>query len=326
MFSKLRLITTTCAGLLLAALATNAQAATLKVGYSDWPGWVAWQVAIDKGWLKEAGLDMQFVWFDYSASLDAYSANKIDAVLATNGDALVVGSGGAKGSMILATDYSNGNDMIIGKPGVKSIKALKGKKVGIEVGLVENLLLLEALRQNGMTDTDVSLVNTKTNDTPQVLASGQVDAIGVWQPNAGTALQQVPGSRPLFTSAKAPGLIYDVLLVNPASLAAHKTDWKKMMAIWDRVVHYINDPKTQPDALKIMSARDGLTPATYKPLLVGTHLIDHAENKKVYKKHDGLTSLYGSTANADAFNVKYAVYKAKQDVDSYIDPSIVMGH
>lgn len=31
----------------------------LKVGYSDWPGWVAWQVAIDKGWFKEAGVDVR---------------------------------------------------------------------------------------------------------------------------------------------------------------------------------------------------------------------------------------------------------------------------
>lgn len=58
--------------LLPAALALgtlSAQAAPpLKIGYSDWPGWVAWQVAIDKGWFKEAGVDVKFEWFDYSAS------------------------------------------------------------------------------------------------------------------------------------------------------------------------------------------------------------------------------------------------------------------
>ena len=46
-------------------------AAPLTVGYSDWPGWIAWQVAIDKGWLAQAGLDVKFEWFDYSASLSA---------------------------------------------------------------------------------------------------------------------------------------------------------------------------------------------------------------------------------------------------------------
>ena len=58
-----------------------APAAPLKIGYSDWPGWVAWQVAIDKGWLKEAGVNATFEWFDYSASMDAFSGGKIDGVL-----------------------------------------------------------------------------------------------------------------------------------------------------------------------------------------------------------------------------------------------------
>ena len=58
----------------------------LKIGYSDWPGWVAWQVAIEKGWFKEAGVDVEFEWFDYVPSMDAFSAGKVDAVCMTNGD------------------------------------------------------------------------------------------------------------------------------------------------------------------------------------------------------------------------------------------------
>src|SRR5665647_1402857 len=136
-------------GLLLSGVMFGAgpvAAEPLKVGYSDWPGWVAWQVAIDKGWLKEAGVDVTFQWFDYSASMDAFTAGKIDANLMTNGDTMVTGSGGGKGIMVMLTDYSNGNDMIVGKPGIKTIKDLKGKKIGIEVGVVEHLLLLHALK------------------------------------------------------------------------------------------------------------------------------------------------------------------------------------
>jgi NitT/TauT family transport system substrate-binding protein len=299
-----------------------AAAAPLSVGYSDWPGWVAWQVAIDKGWIKDAGLDVSFQWFDYSASMDAFTAGKIDADLMTNGDTLVTGAGGGRGVMIMLTDYSSGNDMIVGEPGIKGLKDLKGKKVGIEVGLVEHLLLLHALQTAGMTEKDVSLVNAKTNETPQVLASKQVAAIGAWQPISGQAMKAVPGSHPLYTSAKAPGLIYDVLAVSPASLNAHRADWMKLIGVWDKVVHYIDDPKTQDDALKIMAARVDLTPDAYKPLLKGTHLIDVAEAKKTFKKADGLASLYGSSRNADQFNVANDVYKQAQDIDSYIDPSL----
>jgi NitT/TauT family transport system substrate-binding protein len=310
---------------LAAFAAPAASAAPVKIGYSDWPGWVAWQVPIEKGWIKQAGIDVTFQWFDYVASMDAFSAGKLDGVMMTNGDALVTGAGGGKSVMVLITDYSNGNDMIVAKPGIKSLKDLKGKKIGIEVGFVEHLMLLKGLEQNGMTEKDVKLVNTKTAETPQVLGSGQVDAIGAWQPNSGMAMKASPGSRPIYTSAQVPGLIYDVIAVSPKSLAANKATYAKLAQIWDRTVKYIKDPKTQDDALKIMSKRVGLTPAQYKPLLAGTYLLDLSEAGKVYQKGPGLNSLYGSTKTANDFNVKYGVYKKAENIDTYLDASLTMG-
>ena len=127
-------------------------AGPLKIGYSDWPGWVAWEIAIEKKWFKEAGVDVEFEWFDYVASMDAFAAGKLDGVGMTNGDALVTGSTGARSVMILMNDYSNGNDMVIGGPGIGTVKELKGKKIGVEVGFVSHLLLLNALEKNGMTE------------------------------------------------------------------------------------------------------------------------------------------------------------------------------
>jgi NitT/TauT family transport system substrate-binding protein len=312
--------------LALALVMRPAAAAPLKVGYSDWPGWVAWQVAIDKGWLKEAGLEAEFQWFDYSQSMDAFGAGKIDADLVTNGDSLVMSGGGNRNVMVMLTDFSNGNDMIVGRPGIKSIKDLKGKKVAVEVGLVEHLLLLDGLQKAGMSEADVTLVNTKTNDTPQVLASGEVAAIGAWQPVSGQAMKALPGSRPIHTSANSPGLIYDVLVVSPESFKARKAEWKKLTLVWDKVVHYINDPKTQDDAVKIMAARVGLDTAAYKALLAGTHLIDLAEAKHLFEKAPGFGSLYGSSEIANDFNVKNAVYKDKLDIPSLIDSSLLAGN
>jgi NitT/TauT family transport system substrate-binding protein len=308
----------------VAMIARPAAAAPINLGYSDWPGWVAWQVAIDKGWLKQAGIDVNFDWFDYSASMDAFAAGKIDGDFVTNGDALVTGAGGARNVMIMLTDYSNGNDMIVARPGITGMRDLKGRKIGIEIGLVEHLLLLDGLKKAGLSQNDVTLVNSKTNETPQVLASGQVDAIGAWQPNSGMAMKALPGSHPIYTSAQAPGLIYDVLIVTPSSLAAHRADYTKLIRVWDRVVQYINDPKTQDDAVSIMAARVGLTPAQYKSLLAGTHLLGIAESKTALVKADGLQSLYGSSKIVDDFNVRNSVYKQPQNIDGYIYPSLVL--
>jgi NitT/TauT family transport system substrate-binding protein len=172
----------------------------ITIGYSDWPGWVAWQVAIEKGFFQEAGINVEFKWFDYSASMSAFSANQLDAVSVSNGDNLVIASGGTKGIMIMATDYSAGNDVIIAKNGINSIQELKGKQIAVEKGLVDHHLLNTALSDAGIAHTDVNLVNAVTNELPQVFSSPDVAAIAVWQPVANQALKAVAGSKIIYSS------------------------------------------------------------------------------------------------------------------------------
>jgi NitT/TauT family transport system substrate-binding protein len=298
----------------------------LRIGFSDWPGFTPWQIAIDKGWFKEAGVDVNMQWFDYSASLDAFGAGKLDGDFLATGDSLAVGANGAKNTIIMLTDYSSGNDMILGKPGITSIKQLAGQKVGIEVGLLEQMLLEHALKANGMALSSVTLVNTVTNNTPQVLGSGAVAAIGVWQPIADQAMLQLPGSRPIYTSALAPGLIFDGLAVSPQSLKERPQDWKKVIQVWYRVQAYINNPATRADALKIMAARDGVSPKIYVRYVKGTHILSRAEAEKAFIKSDTITSLYGSDENSDAFNVRNGVYKTPQNISDYINTSLMGGN
>ena len=303
---------------------TTALAAPLKVAYSDWPGWTAFAIAEQKGWFKDAGVEVELLWFEYGPSMEAYSAGKVDAVMVTNGDALVTGAGGAKNIMIVALDYSNGNDMIVARPGIESVKDLKGKKIGIEVGFVEHLLLLKALEKNGLTEADVEIIPTPTGQTPQVLASGQVDAIGAWQPNSGAALKALAGSKAIFTSADVPGLIYDTVAVTPQSLAERRAEWVKFVSVWDKIVSFLADPATRPEGVAIMAAKAGVDAATYAEFLPGTKFLPLAEGAKLLAStEEGFGSVAGSSKIADAFNVKNGVYKESQPVASYIDASIM---
>jgi NitT/TauT family transport system substrate-binding protein len=296
--------------------------APLQVGYSDWPGFVALEVPAVKGWFKEAGLDIKLVWFEYVPSLEAFQAGKLDAVGITNGDQLVIAASKTASKMLLLTDYSNGNDMIVARDGIANMKALKGKKVGVEVGFVDHLLLLNALKSAGMKESDVKLVNVPTDQTPQALKSGSVDAIAAWQPSSGSALQEVAGSKPIHTSAEAPGLIYDGIAVTPDSFASRKEDWISFTKVWYRTVDYINDPKNRADILQIMSARVGLTPEKYEPLLKGTFLLNGAGNLKQYAPGSDLFSVYFSDTTVNEFNVANKVYAAPIPIESVLDPSL----
>lgn len=314
------------ASLALAALPLALTAAHLKVGYSDWPGYTAFEIAVQKGWFKDAGVDVEFDWFDYGPSIDAFSAGKIDADCIVASDALGAGAAGAASKFIAILDFSEGSDMIVGKPGIKSLKDLKGQKVAIEFGLVEHFLLLEGLKRNGLTQNDVVLVNTPTNNMPQTLTSGQVAAVGAWYPISGQALTAAPGSKPLFTSADAKGLVYDVLAVNPSSLAANHDDWVKIAAIYYKCVAYLKDPATRDDAIKIMSAKVQQKADDYAKNIPGTHFETLAEAKANYKGNGGAAmNLHDCIVLSDKFSLDNAVYKVSQKPEDYISSGIVLG-
>ncbi|MEO0446059.1 MAG: ABC transporter substrate-binding protein [Verrucomicrobiota bacterium] len=291
----------------------------LTVAYSDWPGWTPWAIAIKKGWLKN--VNVKFEWMDYVGSLDAFAAGNLDACHMTNGDALVIGTD-QPSVCILINDYSNGNDMLIAKEGLASVTDLKGMKVGLEEGFVPHLLVLRGLEDNGLTEADIEIINTPTDQTPQVLKTGAVDAICAWQPSSGTALREVPGSKAIYTSADCPGLIYDCLYVTPESLKENRKEWMKLIKVWYKVVDFMKKEENLDEVLEILAARVSVTPDEYEPFLGGTYILSLDEALPIWEEADGLGSIYGSSKISDDFNVKYGVYEEPKAYKDYIDASL----
>ena len=307
-----------------AILPASVSAEPLKIGYSDWPGWVAWEIGIKKDWFAEEDVEVEFSWYDYVASMDAYAAGQVDAVCMTNGDALVTGATGKPSVGIIINDYSNGNDMVVGKPGIDSLEDLAGKKIGLEEGFVTHLLFLKGMEMKGLDPESVTIINTPTNETPQVLSSGAVDAIAAWQPNSGEALKLVAGSKPILTSADAPGIIYDLLFVDAESLETRRDEWKKVVKVWYRIVDFLKDEDNLDEALEILASRVAISPEEYEPFFEGTYILSGEEVKPMWEKAEGLGSIYGSTVIADEFNVNYEVYEKALGTDKYLDPSLTM--
>lgn len=307
--------------------AGEAASPPLRIGYSDWPGWVAWEIARERGLFEQNGVAVELVWMDYVPSMDAFAAGALDAVAMTNGDALVSGATAQKPSTaILVNDYSFGNDMIVARSGISGVSDLVGRRVGVEIGFVDHLLLLHALDQSGIDPDEVEFVNIPTNEAPQALAAGGVDAIAAWQPASGQALKVVAGSQAIYTSAEAPGIIYDMLQVSRESLVARREDWLAVVRTWYDVVEYMGDPANRDEMLSILAARVNLTPEEYEPLLSGTYILPLTEAVTVLTGAEelGFGSLAGSSRIVDRFNVEHGVYAVEEFQDSYIDPSLTL--
>src|SRR6185295_12525523 len=129
--------------LVLALVAGRAEAKPLKIGYSDWPGFTAWEVGKVKGIFKKHKVDVELVWFPvYTDSLTALNTGQLDANLQTWSDTMAPLAEGVPLKVVALIDNSFGNDALVAKPGIESPKDLKGKTVATELGTCDHFLLL----------------------------------------------------------------------------------------------------------------------------------------------------------------------------------------
>lgn len=56
----------------VAAAVSAADKPVLRIGYSDWPGWTAWEIADKKGFFAKHGVNVKLEWFEYGPQMDAF--------------------------------------------------------------------------------------------------------------------------------------------------------------------------------------------------------------------------------------------------------------
>lgn len=296
--------------------------AQVKVGLSDWPGWVAWYVAEQKGFFKKHGADVKLVWFpNYTDSISALSAGQLDANSQTWGDTLAPLAKGVPLKAILANDNSAGNDAVMVGPRLNSIKDLKGKKVALEQYSVSHFLLATALSRNGMSLNDVEVVNLAAGDAAAAFMAGRVDAAALWNPWVNTIHLSGKG-KAVFTSKDMPGLIADVLVAHGRALKdpVKRRDFVGMIRAWMDTVDFI---RSKPDeAASIMSKIVGLKSSGYKPFLNGTRFFGRAENEQAFAA-DGELSLLKAGPVVGKFLLDNKLLEGRPNYAAGLDGSLL---
>jgi NitT/TauT family transport system substrate-binding protein len=257
----------------------SAQAA-VRVGVSDWTGWVAWYVAQDQGYFKKYGAEVNLVWFaNYSDSIAALSTGQLDANSQTWSDTLGPLAKGLPLKVVLVNDNSAGNDAVMVGPSIRSFADLRGHKVALEQYSISHFVLYTALARNGLTPRDVNVVNLSAGDAAAAFMSGRVDAAVVWNPWI-SQIEKSGRGRALFTSKEMPGLIPDLLVAQAQAVHAKRKDFVAMIRAWFDTVAFI---RTQPErAVAIMSKVVSLSPEQYRVFLPGTRFFDAAANQEAF--------------------------------------------
>lgn len=303
--------------------AGGAEGATIRLGFSAWPGWFPWQVAEEKGLFAKAGLDVELTYFEsYTDSLNALNAGKLDANSQTLNDTISSVAAGAEQVVVLANDNSTGNDQIIVKPGIESIADLKGRKVGVEEGTVDHFLLLLGLEKAGLKPGDVDLQPLLTDAAASAFAAGQLDAVGAFAPFTTKALE-LPGSKALFTSADFPGSIPDHLVFATSFVDDHPAEVQKLVDVWFETIAYIEQNKVE--AVEIMATKAGVSVEEYADYDQGTRIFTKADNQAAFAPGDDMSHLDFAAKSMATFLVDAGLVKEAPDLSGLLESRFITG-
>lgn len=213
-------------------------------------------VALEKGYFKDAGLDVELVKFEAPNQI-------IDALLQ---DQIDFGDGSTALGITGIANYKNPNKILVwavsGETGdnagenlivpidssitsTTSIKELKGKRLGINAGTIQwRTITREILTQNGLDmDKDVTIVELAPSVQVQAIASHQVDALLALEPQPTIAVAK--GVAKLWIKAPAKQMIADPFyagagVVTTKFAEENPETAKKVIAIFERTIQEIN--------------------------------------------------------------------------------------
>ncbi|NJK49689.1 ABC transporter substrate-binding protein [Candidatus Gracilibacteria bacterium] len=298
--------------------------ATVRLGFSAWPGWFPWQVAYDEGIFQENNVSVDLKWFDgYLESINALTAEQIDANSQTLNDTISAVSGGADQVIVLVNDNSTGNDKIIVSEDINTITDLKGKKVAAEEGTVDHFLLLLGLEKEGLTQKDIEFVPLETGKAAAAFVAGQVDAVGVFAPFTTQALKR-PGSKELFSSKDFPGSISDHLVFTRKFVEQNPEQVQAMVDSWFATLDHMQ--KNRDKSNDIMAKRAGVSIEEYKEYAKGTKIFTVEENLKAFQAGNNMTSLPFAAQEIGKFLVEVGLAPQQPDTSKIFDDRFVKAY
>jgi len=172
------------------------------------------ELAVEKGFFKEAGIDARTVTVAHGpAAVTALASGSVD--IATNAPEVFLALAGKGQSLKLIAGQTRQLGVFAVRPGLEvpagfpdSVKALKGKKIGVTaLSSATQYLATAMLNSAGLDATDVEFIAVGTG-APQALSARHVDAAVLTGPQIETS--QMLGARSIIdlrSNANCPGAL-----------------------------------------------------------------------------------------------------------------------
>jgi NitT/TauT family transport system substrate-binding protein len=226
-----------------------AQTVKLDAALSNtWWGHVPIMLAIDKGYFKELGIEVEAK--HVVASSDRIRAVTSGAAAFSNLGRIAVIAEMANDNktfyFFANVDDSPGNEGCWARPGFSSFKDLKGKKVAANTSA--QITMNGLLENEGMAEKDVQFVNLPAGEMAGAITRGDVDAACVWEPLLTNVKNAAPGGKLLGLDSDTPSFKKfgtmaspDIMIISRKIVDENPELAKKIVAAIFKGVKYTNE-------------------------------------------------------------------------------------
>lgn len=182
-------------------------------GSTLWIGYTPLYIAIEKGFFKEGGLELEHKVFSSTGESNAaLAAGRIDSINNVTSETVAFAAKGQDFRIVQVADNSMGGDGILARNSVKDIADFKGRRVAVEIGSVSHFFLLQVLQEAGLSGEDVQITNVTPDAAAAAYSSGRVDIAVTYSPFLQQSNQAQKDGRIIYDSSKMPNAILDVYM------------------------------------------------------------------------------------------------------------------
>jgi NitT/TauT family transport system substrate-binding protein len=193
----------------------------VAIGISGWTGFAPLTLAKEAGLFKKHGLDVSIKKVPQKDRHLAIASGDIQCAATTVETWIVWNANGVATTQIFQLDKSYGADGMVVKPGINSIKDLKGKTVAASApGTAPYFTLAWFLNKNGLTLKDVNIVNLEPQAAANAMIAGTsgVDAAMTYEPYLSAVRAKPEAGKIIATTLDYP-MVMDTFGCTPKFLA-----------------------------------------------------------------------------------------------------------
>lgn len=204
-------------------------------------------------WGQKYDFDLEAIQLnDYIEAQTQFTAGTFDALIAISLDALTIpAASGVDTTAVMPLSTSAGSDGIIIRGINKTLKDLKGKSINLVELSGSHYMLIRALEKIGLSEKDVTIVNTSDADITAIFEDPNAQVVATWKPQLTEILTQYPDSNLVFDSADIYGEIVDVMAVRTETLNKNPNLGKAISGAWYEVLSIMQNEK-HPKHLEMM--------------------------------------------------------------------------